>query len=94
MGARARDAEQRAARAALSIRVRADGRILCAAKHAEEIGDTYLDDGLHYRLAVELRVLVTEAMHQASGRGGHAAHGEWWWRGAVPDDVEIDPFYD
>lgn len=32
-------------------------------------------------------------MYLAGGRGGHQAHGEWWWRNAIPADVEIDPFY-
>jgi hypothetical protein len=38
----------------VAVRVRADGRVLCAAAHPEEPGDAYLDDGLHYRLSVEL----------------------------------------
>jgi hypothetical protein len=32
-------------------------------------------------------------MHCGGGRGGHANHGEWWWRDRVPADVEVDPFY-
>lgn len=56
-------------------------------------GDTYLDDNIGYRLSVVDKVLVTEAMHQDAGRGGHAAHGEWWWADRVPADVVIDGFY-
>lgn len=76
----------------MAVRVRKDGRVLCAARHPAEPGDVYIDDGLHYTLSSELHVLVTEPLHEG-GRGGHAAHGEWWWRGQVPDDVTIDPFY-
>ena len=74
----------------MAVRIRRDGRILCAAQHPEESGDTYLDDGLHYRLSVEFGVLVTEPMFSPDGRGGHAKHGEWWWRNAVPDDVVVE----
>lgn len=75
----------------MSLRVR-DGRVLCAARHAPAAGDIYIDDALHYALSVEARLVVTEPM-DAGGRGGHAQHGEWWWRGAVPEDVTVDPFY-
>jgi hypothetical protein len=61
--------------------------------HNAEQGDVYLDDGLHNRLATGTGVLVTEPMHCDGGRGGHAYHGEWWWRDRVPADVEIDVFY-
>lgn len=71
----------------MALRVRADGRVLCAAMHPPELGDVYIDDGLHYRLSVEARVLVTEPMHSDAGRGGHERHGEWWWHGQVPPDV-------
>ncbi len=74
----------------MSLRIRADGRVLCAAMYPEEPGDTYVDDGAHYRLSVELGVLVTEPMDGPGGRGGHARHGEWWWRGAVPEDVVLE----
>lgn len=77
----------------MSLRIRADGRVLCAAMHAAEPGDTYIDDGLHYVLSVERRILVTEEMDEAGGRGGHRAHGQWWWSGSVPDDVSVAPFY-
>lgn len=78
----------------MAVRIRTDGRILCAAMHPARRGDTYLHDGIHYHLSVELRLLVTErADYVAGSRGGHRAHGEWWWRNAVPSDVVIDPFY-
>lgn len=79
----------------MSLRVRADGRVLCAAMHPGEPGDAYLDDGSHYHLSVEAGLLVTEPMHlpEGVGRGGHSAHGEWWWFDEVPDDVEVDQAY-
>lgn len=75
------------------MRVRRSGQIVCAASHPELPGDTYLHDGLHYLLSVELRVLVTERVEQKEGRRGHAKHGEWWWSHDVPADVVTDPFY-
>ena len=74
----------------MSLRIREDGRILCAAMHPEEDGDTYLHDGISYRLTVELRAIVTEPMRSDEGRGGHDAHGEWWWRNEVPSDVVLE----
>lgn len=80
----------------MALRVRQDGRLLCAATHSAEPGDTYLDDGLHGRLAGVTGgpcLIVTEPMHTAEGRGGHAAHGEWWWHDKVPADVAVDAYY-
>ena len=79
----------------MAVRIRRSGVIVCAAMHPEREGDTYIDDGLHYELAVERRLLVTEPMTlpEDVGLGGHARHGEWWWRGMAPENAEIDPFY-
>jgi hypothetical protein len=74
----------------MAVRVRKSGQIVCAAKFPAEEGDCYIDDGVHYLLAVEKRLLVTEPMDGPDGRGGHAAHGEWWWHNEVPDDVVIE----
>lgn len=74
----------------MALRIREDGRILCAAMHPAEPGDTYLHDGISYRLTVEHAVIVTEPMESGVGRGGHGRHGEWWWREAVPADVVIE----
>lgn len=71
----------------MSLRVRRDGRILCAAIHPAEPGDFYIDDGKHYALSVELKLLVTQPSEQ------HTERGEWWWKWAVPAGVEIDDFY-
>lgn len=79
----------------MSLRIRDDGRVLCAAMHPAEPEDRYVDDGGHYLLSVELGLLVTEPMlpdESDPGRGGHGAHGEWWWRGQEPDDVVIEDF--
>jgi hypothetical protein len=77
----------------LAVRIRQNGQILCAAMHPAEPGDTYLDDVLHERLAGGTGALVTEPMHCDRGRGGHANHGEWWWRDRIPADVEADPYF-
>jgi len=77
----------------VALRVRKDGRILCAAMHNLVAGDIYIDDGEHYRLSVELGLFVTEPMNpdpRNPGRGGHKEHGEWWLRGKVPDDVVVE----
>lgn len=76
----------------MALRIRSDGRVLCAAMHDPEPGDTYIDDQLAYSLSVDYKVLGTEPMHLPDGRG-HASHGQWWWMGNVPVGVEIDPFY-
>lgn len=74
----------------MALRIRKDGTILCAAMHPEKEDDTYLHDGLSYKLTVELRAIVTEPMKCEGGRGGHGKHGEWWWANEVPRDVEIE----
>ena len=71
----------------MAVRIRKNGRIFCAALRGEESGDTYIDDGLHYILSVENKVLVTEPMDK------HQENAEWWWRGSVPDGIEIEDFY-
>jgi hypothetical protein len=71
----------------MAVRIRRDGRILCAAMHPEEPSDLYINDSLHYHLSVEAKVLVTEPHER------HKERGEWWWAGRQPDDVEIDLFY-
>jgi hypothetical protein len=79
----------------MAVRIRCDGRVLCAAMHPEMLGDTYIDDGLAYELSVVRKVLVTEPMLLDAdvGLGGHARHGEWWWIGNVPERAAVDPFY-
>ncbi len=74
----------------MALRIRSDGRVLCAAMHLPELGDTYLNDGISYRLTVQLRALVTEPLFSSHGRGGHDKHGEWWWANEVPPDVVLE----
>lgn len=76
----------------MSLRIRKDGTVLCAAMHPKQPGDTYLHDGISYRLTVEERALVTEPMACKGGRGGHGKHGQWWWKSDVPEDVQIEEF--
>lgn len=71
----------------MAVRVRRNGRILCAAIHKAEEGDIYIDDAIHYYLSVEVRMLITEP-HEL-----HQHRGEWWWRGFQPADAIIDDFY-
>ena len=72
----------------MAIRIRKNGKIFCAALNKEEPGDCYLDDGIHYMLSVERKVLVTTEndIHMTTG-------GEWWWKGQEPKDIMIDKFY-
>jgi len=45
----------------MAVRIRKDHvTIVCAAEHKAKKGDTYIDDGLHYILAVEKEVLHTD----------------------------------
>lgn len=71
----------------MALRIRKDGRVLCAALHEAEEGDMYVDDGLHYYLSVEQKVLVTEPHER------HQHRGQWWWANKVPADIIIDEFY-
>lgn len=71
----------------MALRIRKDGRVLCAAMHPQQEGDMYIGDGLHYYLSVERNALVTEPHER------HKEHGEWWWVNAIPPDAQIDRFY-
>lgn len=74
----------------MALRIRQDGRILCAAMHVPETGDIYLNDKISYLLTVEHRILVTEPMETENGFGGHLKHGQWWWFNNIPEGVEIE----
>jgi hypothetical protein len=41
----------------MALRIRKSGRIVCAKYHKERQGDVYVNDALHYRLAVDLKVI-------------------------------------
>ncbi len=52
----------------MSLRWRAHGgALLCGAKHEEVENDSYIDDNLHYHLAVELKVVIPRADEEESG---------------------------
>lgn len=68
----------------MALRIRSNGRIFCAALRPEEPGDIYLDDEVHYQLSAVAGILVTEPMDR------HTENAEWWWRGAVPEHVQIE----
>ena len=57
----------------MALRIRTDGRVLCAAMHKGKKGDFYINDGLHYHLSQIAKVLWTDPMPK------HSEHGEWWW---------------
>lgn len=44
----------------MAIRWRKDGRLFCAAMSEPEEGDTYIDDRLHYQLAVVTKVIEVD----------------------------------
>lgn len=41
----------------MALRIRKSGRVVCAKYHKPRPGDCYIDDNVHYRLAVEMNVL-------------------------------------
>jgi hypothetical protein len=61
----------------MALRIRKDGKILCAAMHPRQRGDTYIDDGLHYQMSVVHKVIWTDDNHLDSKN--KKGHGEWWW---------------
>lgn len=60
----------------MSLRIRKDGRILCAAIHPEKEGDTYIPDSLS-----EIMSGATggKAVIYTDDEPKHSSHGEWWW---------------
>lgn len=72
----------------MAVRIRKNGRILCAALNNALDGDCYIDDELHYKLSVERKLLVTTENDYHIKNGG-----EWWWKGQEPLNVVIDKFY-
>ncbi len=79
--------EARGAKSLMALRIRRDGRILCAAMHPPKDSDTYINDGLHYEMSVINKVIGSEPHER------HRVTGQWWWTGNIPADVEIDKFY-
>lgn len=62
----------------MAIRIRKDGTMWCAAHTESMEGDTYIDDGLHYQLSVELGLIVALPMPE------HTIYPRWWWTGSAP----------
>ena len=56
---------------ALRWRNYGNGKLLCAAIHSKQAKDTYIDDALHYKLAVELKVIFPDA--------NESTNGVWHW---------------
>lgn len=72
----------------MAVRIRKNGKIFCAALSKALEGDCYIDDGLHYELSVERKLLVTTENEYHIKNGG-----EWWWKGQEPLNARIDKFY-
>lgn len=51
--------------------------LLCAARSEPQEGDTYIDDRLHQKLAVDLRVVWPDVTETESGL--------WWWTSAAEE---------
>ena len=75
----------------LSIRWRADGRLVCAAVSDAEEGDTYIDDRLHYALSVEARALIADIDHETNGLW-HWTHGQFLK--AIPENQLLEKHND
>lgn len=56
----------------MSIRIRKTGEIVCAAMFPAQDEDIYIDDHLHYYLAVKVKVLIADPDHKINGL--------WYWR--------------
>ena len=55
----------------MAIRIREDGTLLCAAHTDKEVGDTYLDDYVHYYLSV-----LTDSIRPSKT---HDIDNLWFW---------------
>lgn len=63
----------------MALRVRKNGKILCAAIHKEEEGDTYIPDNISEILTGctgEDPILLTD------DEPNHSTHGQWWFAGS------------
>lgn len=67
----------------MAIRVRCDGTMWSAALTKEQEGDTYIDDSLHYQMAIEHGVICTYPEPRHSDRGG-----QWFWSNQAPDGCD------
>ena len=67
----------------MSLRIRKNGKIFCAALTNELDGDMYIDDNLHYHLSVETEVLRTYPEPEHTEKGG-----QWFWRHEAPEGMQ------
>ena len=70
----------------MSLRWRASGELLCAAKTEPEEGDAYIDDRLHYQLSVVGRVIIADMEETTNGRW-HRVHDAPFLRAV--DEMEM-----
>lgn len=65
----------------MAVRIRKDCEtILCAAKSKEMEGDCYLDDSVHYTLAVDMKILHTEPPYPDERAAHHCdENGAEYW---------------
>jgi len=54
----------------MAVYIRKNGKIVCAAINKALDGDCYIDDGLHYELSVERKILVTTENDYHMKNGG------------------------
>lgn len=59
----------------MSLRWRADGTLVCAAKTQPEADDTYIDDRLHYQLSIISRAIIPDTHEDENGLW-HWVHGD------------------
>ena len=68
----------------MSLRIRLDGTVLCAAMHPALPGDVYVHDDVSYELTVNHGLLITDYRHLRKAgndtEGPLDGHGQWWWR--------------
>jgi len=64
----------------MSIRMRFDGTLICAAMSVEEENDSYIDDNLHYQLSIISKAIVADSNHEENGlwHWVHNADGQFF----------------
>lgn len=71
----------------MSLRIRENGDILCAAINKAENNDIYLNDRIHGWLC-DYKIIVTTSEPEHSNTGG-----QWWWKAREPKNVIIDTWW-
>lgn len=59
----------------MSLRWRKNNTLICGAKSKKEVGDCYIDDRLHYKLAEEEKVVIPNVDEYITGI--------WKWRSEI-----------